>query len=168
VAQFDFSAVPPNAYRIVVTQGATSAGLPFQILGGGQGARFRAELITPSGISFNTPQTLYVEFANVGNLPMVAPLLAVRADSPGFGFAEFSLDAHSISRDFWAASRPSISSKVVSFFATGRIPGVLLQASQSACRYTSSGGHRRTSFQPGAEGRSLAGAWFQAPLYLAD
>jgi YD repeat-containing protein len=123
VAEIDLTSVPANEHHIRVRQGTESATLPFTVTGG-MGALFEARLITPSGVGLNTVNTLYVEYANKGDMPMVAPLLLVRGD--GFGKPMFSLDSAQLGRDFWAASQPTVSAEQVSVFATGRIPGILL------------------------------------------
>lgn len=125
IAELNLLNVPAGDYEILVSSGGTVAKLPFKV-GGGLAAKFVAELITPTGISFNAPQTLYVEYANVGSLPMVAPLLAVRGESRCFVTPHFTLNQAELTRDFWAASQPTVSDSVVSFFATGKVPGVLL------------------------------------------
>jgi YD repeat-containing protein len=123
IAEFNLAAVPAGHYQVTVIQGATSVPLPFDVTGG-IGAQFGARLIMPNGLGLNTVNTAYVEYENSGDLPMVAPLLAVRGD--GIGIPYFSLDPSQVSRDFWAASQPSFSRQTVTFFATGRIPGILL------------------------------------------
>ena len=130
IAEFNLGTVSSNSYQIAVSQGAASAGLPFEVKGA-VGPRFQADLIMPTGVGLNTVSTFFVEYANSGDLPMVAPLLAVRADpwnwsSAWRGAAKFSLEAPTVARDFWSASNPSVSRDVVTFYASGRIPGILL------------------------------------------
>ncbi len=129
VADFDLSSIPTNSYQIVARQGGSIASLPFQVISA-VGPKFEAKLITPAGIGLNTVNTFYVDYSNTGDKPIVAPLLTVTAipigDEDCPPQARFSLDSAQLSRDFWAASGPSAASDKVTFFASGKIPGILL------------------------------------------
>ena len=130
VADFDLTGVPSNDYQIAVTEGGNTAAVPFKVISA-LGPKFQAQLITPQGIGLNTVNTFYVEYSNTGDTPIVAPMLMVTANSgavglASWGVARFSLDPSQLSRDFWAQSGPSAASERVTFFASGKIPGVLL------------------------------------------
>ena len=132
VADLNLTSVPTNVYQLTVSQGTNSASLPFSVIGAA-GPKFQAQLITPGGIGLDTVNTFYVEYSNTGDTPMPAPLLVVTALQSGLVsfcsetiHAQFSLDSSQLARDFWATSGPSAATEKATFFASGKIPGVLL------------------------------------------
>jgi RHS repeat-associated protein len=132
VVDLNLSSIPNNTYQLTVNQGTNTASLSFAVIGAA-GPKFQAQLITPTGIGLDTVNTFYVEYSNTGDTPMVAPLLMVTAlhntlvtFCQDYMTAQFSLDSSQLSRVFWATSGPSGASDKVTFFASGKIPGVLL------------------------------------------
>ncbi len=123
VVEFNLAGVPAGSYQVAVKQGDATATVPLEVAGA-VGPKFEADIIVPNGLGLNTVNTLYVEYKNTGDMPMVAPLLQVTGH--GFGIPVFSLEPKSLGGSFWAASRPENLPSDPTFYASGRIPGILL------------------------------------------
>ena len=119
-ATFDVTGVPAGTYTLTVTQGSVSASLPVVIVAGGLG-KLDAQLIVPAGVGRHVPSILYVEYANIGDGPMQAPLLVVHGSQRSLMTLDPTLGAQGL----WTASRPPGFSDTLQLLASGASPGVL-------------------------------------------
>jgi RHS repeat-associated protein len=122
-ARFGLLQIPAGTYAVRVTRpDGPFHELPaaFQVTQGGQ-ARLETNLIVPQAVRPRGTATLYVEYANTGEVAMPAPLLLVAATDN----ALMTLDESRIIEGFWASARPEGFSDTVQFLAGGANPGIL-------------------------------------------
>ena len=120
--------VPAGRLPVQVTQtdGSTSQ-LPgvFTMIQGGQGT-LKTNLILPSLLGFHTASTLYLQYSNVGNAPMPAPLLEVTAtDGAGDYGAAMGLSQSQVVSGIWTSANPITYSNSIQLLASGATPGLL-------------------------------------------
>jgi RHS repeat-associated protein len=119
-ATFNFVGVPGGAYNVTIVDGTNSASLPFQVVNGGIG-KLDTQLIVPGAVGRHVPSVLYVEYANVGDGPMAAPLLVVHGSQRSL----MTLDPTLGAQGFWTASKVPGFSDTLQILASGATPGVL-------------------------------------------
>ena len=129
VADFDFTAIPVGTYTLRVTNGSSSAALPFTVFAGGA-PKLTTKLIVPRTVGYHAVATLWVEYANEGDAAMPAPLLEVSGKQNDRRGAILSLDGTRLVQGFWTSAMPVGFSNSVQFLAHGKTPG-LLQPSES-------------------------------------
>ena len=125
-ATFSESSVPAGIYDVRVTVGGTEQTLvdAFEFIEGGK-AELEFDLIAPSVVGYHQLATFFVEYANVGDVAMPAPLIGVTGDQNGRQAALLTLNSENLSRGFWTPSIPEGFSNSVQFLASGETPGVL-------------------------------------------
>ena len=126
IATFDLSSVPTNIYNLTVSIGAKSATLTnaFTVLPPGVG-QLETQLIVPGGLGRHSPATIYIEYGNVGNAAMPAPLLVLTTTQQpllGVVAADSSL---AYPQGFWTSAQPLGWSSTIQFLASGQTPGLL-------------------------------------------
>jgi len=121
--------LPVGAYSLRVTRpGGGSDTLPgaMQIQAAGQ-AHLETQLILPGVLGRHHLATLYVEYANTGNVAMPAPVLLLQsADPDGSDRPLLSLDVSNLPEGvFWTSANPDGFSQSVAILANGVTPGLL-------------------------------------------
>src|SRR6185312_5038863 len=97
----DLTTWPTGTYDVRVSEGSTSITLPGAFQVAAELPHLETDLILPSSVGFNIPvrQTIWIEYRNSGDAPMLAPLLELHGDygarlttdinaaisTPGFG-----------------------------------------------------------------------------------
>ena len=94
------------------------------IVEGGIG-ELKTNVIVPNPIGYHVATTIYVEYTNVGDAPMAAPLLVLTATQNGVPGALLTLDASKVTAGFWTSATPDGFGQSVQFLASGSVPGVL-------------------------------------------
>ena len=94
------------------------------IVEGGVG-ELKTNVIVPNPIGYHVATTIYVEYTNVGDAPMAAPLLVLTATQNGVPGALLTLDASKVTAGFWTSATPDGFGQSVQFLASGSVPGVL-------------------------------------------
>jgi RHS repeat-associated protein len=117
---FDFGGLTAGTYSVTIVQGPNFASLPLQIVNGGIG-KLDAQLIVPGAVGRHVPSILYVEYSNVGDGPMAAPLLIVH----GSQHSLMTLDPTLGAQGLWTAAKVPGFSDTVQILASGATPGVL-------------------------------------------
>lgn len=114
--------IAPGAYTVQVTEPGATRELddPFTVTVGGQ-AKLETNLILPSVFGRRAPATIFVEYANTGDLAMDAPLLTLY----GTDQARLTLDKNRLVEGIWTTANPEGFSDVVQILASGAVPGVL-------------------------------------------
>jgi hypothetical protein len=107
-----------------VQSGAYSDEVPFEVTAGGT-PNFEANLIVPGSVGYHTVATIWVEYANTGNVAMPAPLLVVTAEQNSKPGAIMKLSPALPVRGFWTTAMPLGFSNTVQFLASGDTPGIL-------------------------------------------
>ena len=120
VAEFNFPAIPTNMYSLRVAAGTKADALPFSIKRG-IGAKLEANLIGPSQLGRNTVANLYLEYANIGDAAMPAPLLVLT----GSQNALLTMKLDSVVSDFYRCAQPRDAKSTVQILGSGSTPGVL-------------------------------------------
>ena len=120
VAEFAMAGIPPGGYSLRVTSAGSSAERPFQVTAGGT-ASLQTNLIIPAAVGRHANATLYVEYANTGDVGMPAPLLVLTGTERPL----MSLNPSLVPTGFWTSARPEGFSDTVQILATGRTPGIL-------------------------------------------
>jgi RHS repeat-associated protein len=129
-AQFNLTIIPASTYSLQVTSATNTAAIPFTVTGGGAAALVTS-LNVPNPIGYHIPSTLYVQYANTGQVAMTAPLLTVSATqvSPSFptgrSAALLTLNASLQGLGYWTTAIPQGFANTVQFLASGKIPGLL-------------------------------------------
>jgi hypothetical protein len=130
--QVDLPSWATNVYdvRVINPSGASARLNGAFTLNPGLGAKLYANLIVPSGVGFHQAATLYVDYSNIGDAPMPAPMFVVHGSQNAFLTTDTSLAGHGL----WTDTAPLGVSDTVPIWATGSssTPG---------------------SFQPGESGR---------------
>ncbi|MCB1966271.1 MAG: RHS repeat protein, partial [Candidatus Accumulibacter sp.] len=116
-----------HAYSIRVSKpGAVAAILPdaFRMLGDGT-AHLETNVVVPSTVGYHQPATIYINYANTGDVAMPAPLLELDVDQDGRQGAILTLDSSRLPQGFWAATVPDGFSHYIQILGSGATPGVL-------------------------------------------
>lgn len=118
---------PAGAYTVQVQRpGSGPAVLSngFTVDRGGAPQLF-ANIVVPNPIGYHIASTIYVKYANKGDVPMPAPLLLLTATMNGQQGALMTLDPSKVVSGYWTSSIPEGYSTSVSILASGATPGVL-------------------------------------------
>lgn len=124
VADIDLATVNPGHYQIRVESEGSSGEVPFEVVPNGE-AKLKTNLIVPSQVGYHAPATLWVEYANVGEVAMPAPLLVVTATQNERQAAILKQAATLSPRGFWTSALPEGFSNAVQFLGSGKTPGML-------------------------------------------
>lgn len=125
LADFDFPAIPAGSHALRVTSGTNCAELPFTVVAGGE-AKFYSKLIVPQSVGRHAPAEIYIEYANIGSVPMPPPLLVLTGtERPIMNLVAAVGSSSEYQRGFWTATMPAGWSGTVQFLASGSTPGVL-------------------------------------------
>jgi YD repeat-containing protein len=119
--------VPPGRYAVRVNHGDTQSSEladAVEMIAGGR-ARFSANVIFPSTVGYHTSATLYLDYANVGDLSMPAPLLALTPTQNGRAAALLTLDRSRVTQGYWTTALPEGFANTVQVLASGKVPGLL-------------------------------------------
>lgn len=127
---FDLSGVLPGVYDLRVsspTGASNTLADSFTVLTAGEG-KLSTRLIVPSEVRNWTTSIYYLEYENVGNAAMPAPLIAVRPTEAG-GLPILTLDQKSVTTGFWSfggvgALPPGFSHSIL-LLGSGAQPGIL-------------------------------------------
>ena len=135
-ARFAAGTLPKDTYTIRTARpdgGTAQISDALEVLGQGE-ANFEANLIMPGEIGYNSPATLYVEYENIGDLSMPAPLLSVTGTQGDMQGPFLTLDINKLKNGIWTSTEeaageirvisPGISPSV-QFLASGETPGML-------------------------------------------
>jgi RHS repeat-associated protein len=121
-ANFSANSLPAGTYSVRVTKtDGTSAVLAdaFHVRLGEP--KFTARLIVPASLGRHAPDSLYVEYANDGEVAMSAPLVTVR----GTDRALLSLNPNRTAQGVWTAVKATEFNDTIQFLANGETPGIL-------------------------------------------
>jgi RHS repeat-associated protein len=124
LADFEFSGMAPGTYALRVWSGTNSSELPFTLTPGGEPG-LGTRLIVPSRVGYHAVATLWVEYANTGQVAMLAPLIEVGATQNGRAGAWLTLTDHRLVEGFWTSATPEGFAHSVQFLASGATPGLL-------------------------------------------
>jgi RHS repeat-associated protein len=130
-AHFAAGTVLAGKYGVRIERNGQVTDLPaaLEVTGGGQ-ARLRTNLILPGTFGYHQLATVYVEYANIGDAPMPAPVITVTAVQNGRAGAILTLEQTRLESGFWTATMPAGFANSVQFIASGETPGIL-QAGES-------------------------------------
>ena len=104
-----------GSWTMVVTNpDLDTAIFPFELFEGGN-AKFEARLILPEALAFNRRAVLWIEYANSGDGPMLAPLLKLHGGQNALLTADKSLDGEGL----WTDSPPPGLTDTVQVLALG-------------------------------------------------
>jgi RHS repeat-associated protein len=123
-AEIDVTALSPGSYALRVETGEHSDEIEFKLVDGGE-AVLETNLVLPSRVGYHALATLWVDYANTGDVAMPAPLLEVSAlqnEQPG---ALLTLDQTRLTSGFWTSAIPEGFANSVQFLAHGASPGIL-------------------------------------------
>lgn len=126
-ATFDLSSVPVGIYSVRISApswGTNTLAEAFEVLPTGA-AKLVTNLIVPSQMGYHVPATLYVEYSNVGNAAMPAPLLVLTATQNGLAGAFLTLQPTRLVEGFWTSAQPEGFSSSIQILANGDTAGVL-------------------------------------------
>ncbi|MBI3959975.1 MAG: RHS repeat protein [Chloroflexi bacterium] len=115
--------IPAGIYSLkVIKSGGASSRLPvaLTVVAGGE-PRFETNLILPPILGRHGLATIYIEYANRGNVPMPAPVLVLNATPDCL----FTLDSSRVSQGLWTDTLPDGFSHSIQILASGATPGVL-------------------------------------------
>jgi RHS repeat-associated protein len=96
----------------------------FRMTASGQ-PRLVTNLTIPSVLGYHGTGTIYVDYANTGDVAMPAPLLVLDAQQNGRSAAFFTLDQSRVVQGFWTSAVPDGFSHTIQILASGATPGVL-------------------------------------------
>ena len=118
--------VPIGVYNVVVsvTNGSDALDTGFEAYAGELG-RVETNLVLPSRVGYHELATIYVEYKNVGDSTIQAPLLELTATQNEKEGAFLTLEETRLSRGFWTSAIPKGFAHTVQFMASGTVPGVL-------------------------------------------
>ncbi len=117
-AQFGFQGVPAGTWDLVVEDpDAETASSPFTVTEGGE-PTLETELLLPSAVAFNRPATLWIDYANTGDVPMPAPLLELHGGQDSLLTVDPSLSGPGLATD----NAPTGVSDTVQALAVGSGP----------------------------------------------
>jgi RHS repeat-associated protein len=126
-ASFAAGGVPAGRYAVRVARAdGSSAELQdaFEMLEGGK-PRLRTRVITPGKVGYHQLATIYIEYANVGEVTVPAPLLALTPKQNGRAAALLTLDKSRVTQGFWTTAIPEGFANTVQILASGKVPGTL-------------------------------------------
>ena len=126
-ATFAAGTLTAGTYALRATgAGGASAELPDAVtmLPGGE-SRLTTHLVLPANVGYHQLATIFVEFANEGDLAMRAPMIQLEPVQNGRAGALLSLDEHRLAQGFWTTAVPEGFAHQVQFLASGKSPGWL-------------------------------------------
>jgi len=126
-ATFDLNAVPVGMYALRVsspTWGTNALAKAFEVLPA-SAPKLETGLIVPSQLGYHHVATIYVEYRNIGNAAMPAPLLVLTATQGGREGAFLTLQDHRLLEGFRTSADPEGFSHSIQILASGDTPGVL-------------------------------------------
>lgn len=118
--ELDLAEVTPGSFVLTVVQGNDTASLPFEVLAGGN-PRFQAHLTVPARLGRHAPGTLFVDYTNLGEVAMPAPLLLLRSTDRSL----LTLDPDLGARGLYAATYPAGFASSAQILAHGDSGGLL-------------------------------------------
>ena len=127
IATFAAGTVPVGTYTVQATQpDGSSADLltPFKMGQGGE-AKLKATISIPNPIGYHIASTIYIQYSNVGDVAMPAPLLVLTATMDGNPGALMTLNPALQVSGFWTSAVPAGYSQSVQILASGAVPGLL-------------------------------------------
>jgi len=133
-ADFVLNSPPPGVYQVVATHGSDSASLPLQVIEGSPG-RLDARLIIPWRIGRHVPTPLFVEYANVGDAPMMAPLLVTRVTDRVL----LTQSMAQLARGLRSIPPPSRFGDSIQVLGSGEVPGILNPGERKRVQVMSAG-----------------------------
>ena len=128
LADFNLTSVPAGNYQLTVTQDSQIITLPFEVTAQSIGAKLETQLTVPSSVGRHAPAMLYVEYANVGDTPMPAPLLVqTGTERPILRTIPLGgpISADTFQQGFWTSTMPTGWSNAVQFLGCGETAGLL-------------------------------------------
>jgi RHS repeat-associated protein len=131
-ATFAAGTVPAALYSIEAAQpsgDATRLPNAFTMVPGGA-SHLEVHLSVPDPLGLHISSTLYIEYANTGDIAMPAPLLVLTATQNGIPGAFLTLDRSLVTQGFYIWSKsatdvPDGYAESVQFVASGATPGIL-------------------------------------------
>jgi RHS repeat-associated protein len=124
----------------------------------GTAAELRTNLVLPGSMRFRGTSEIIVEYENVGDVAMPAPLLRLEATFRGATGARMTLDAALVTQGFWTSAQPEGFDPSVQFLAQGATPGIL-QPGETA---------RTTVYYAGWDFVGIGRDPFHFQLYITD
>ena len=127
-ATFEAGEVPAGIYTARVTRADDRVAElldAFEMVAGGE-AELSTDVIVPAQVGYHQLATLYIEYANTGEVAMPAPLLSMTPTQNGRAAALLTLDASRVKQGFWTTAIPEGFGNSVQFLASGKRPGWLL------------------------------------------
>ncbi|MGP0064160.1 MAG: SdrD B-like domain-containing protein, partial [Isosphaeraceae bacterium] len=119
--------VLPGTYSVRVTDDngySQTLNNALTVVQGGLGI-LKTNLIVPNPIGYHVASTIYVQYSNIGNAPLQAPLLVLDATQDGKEGALMTLDESLVVSGFWTSATPDGYSQSVEILASGAVPGIL-------------------------------------------
>ncbi|MGB2823216.1 MAG: FG-GAP-like repeat-containing protein, partial [Phycisphaerae bacterium] len=126
-ASFDAGTVPAGLYTVRVSKSGVA---PVQLADAvevvvGAEAELVTNLIVPDKLGYHALATIYLEYANTGDVAMPAPLLALTATQDGKPGARMTLDSSLVWQGFSISTMPEGFSSAIHILASGETPGQL-------------------------------------------
>ncbi len=122
-AQFNFHGAAAGMWDLTMTSpGLQPATFPFNVIEGGE-PNLVTQLILPDALGYHRRAVLWIEYANIGDAPMPAPLLKLHGSEDALLTADESLNGPGL----WTKNPPAGLTDIVQVLAlgSGEDPGVL-------------------------------------------
>jgi RHS repeat-associated protein len=118
--------LPTGVYsaRITDSQGNTQTLASAITVSAGSGV-LQTQLLLPSALTEDSPDTIYLQYLNSGTAPLAAPLLGVTATQKGQSGAFLTLNASLAGNGFDSTTTPPGYGQNVQFLGSGAISGLL-------------------------------------------
>jgi RHS repeat-associated protein len=119
------ASIPSGHYSVRVTTPKGSRELydSFESISG-SGAKLETHLVLPPVLGRHAYATLYIEYANTGDVPMPAPLLSLQGSDPS-DRPIFTLDESRITEKFWSSALSPGATTSLIFVGSGQQAGIL-------------------------------------------
>ena len=121
------NSVPAGRYSVRVARSDGESAVlanAFEMTAGGK-PKFRANVILPDTLGYHQLATLYIEYANDGDVAMPAPLVSLTPTQKDRTAALLTLDKSRVTDGFWTTAIPEGFANSVQILASGKVPGVL-------------------------------------------
>jgi RHS repeat-associated protein len=126
-ATFAAGVAPPGEYTVQVNlPDAENLELAdaFTVIDGGE-AKLEVNVVAPGQVGYHALATIYVEYANTGEVAMPAPMLGLTAFQDGKQGALLTLDQSLLAIGFWTSAVPEGFGNSIQLLGSGKTPGIL-------------------------------------------
>ena len=120
---WDLTGIPVGLYDVAIVQDTTEVSLAaaFEVVSAAIPGELEVDLVLPSQLGRHATATIYVEYTNIGEVSMTAPVLMVFASDRAF----LTLAQERVSNGFWTSATPEGFSDTIAILASGETPGLI-------------------------------------------